>query len=70
VEVNSKLFPDRESVVSDIPAGYGKIANFFLQCRNKEGDGWTSVPAPTLGYSDYDVSLESDRGSLVYRCKK
>ncbi len=28
------------------------------------GDGWS------LGYSDYDVFLENDEGSRVYRCKK
>ncbi len=27
-----KLFPRRESLVSDIPAGDGKTANLFLQC--------------------------------------
>ncbi len=27
-----KLFPARESLVSDIPAGDEKIANLFLQC--------------------------------------
>jgi hypothetical protein len=27
-----KLFPARESLVGDIPAGDGKIANLFLQC--------------------------------------
>ncbi len=27
-----ELFPARESLVSDIPAGDGKIANLFLQC--------------------------------------
>jgi hypothetical protein len=32
-----KLFPDRESLVSDIPAGDGKIANHFLQCRARDG---------------------------------
>jgi hypothetical protein len=26
------LFPARESLVSDIPAGDGKIENLFLQC--------------------------------------
>ncbi len=26
------LFPARESLVSDIPAGDGKIVNLFLQC--------------------------------------
>jgi hypothetical protein len=28
-----KLFPARESLVSDIPAGDGKNDNLFLQCR-------------------------------------
>ncbi len=28
----TKLFPARESLVSDIPAGDGKIVNLFLQC--------------------------------------
>jgi len=27
-----KLFPARESLVSDIPAGYGKLLNIYLQC--------------------------------------
>ncbi len=26
-----KLFPSRKSLVSDIPAGGGNVANFFLQ---------------------------------------
>ncbi len=25
---------------------------------------------PTVGYSDYDVFLENNEGSRVYRCKK
>ncbi len=29
-----KLFPAREGLVSDIPAGDGKTANLFLQCRS------------------------------------
>jgi hypothetical protein len=29
---NNYLFPARESLVSDIPAGYRKTANFLLQC--------------------------------------
>jgi hypothetical protein len=28
-----KLFPARERLVSDIPAGEGEIVNLFLQCR-------------------------------------
>jgi len=31
----TSLFPARESLVSDIPAGDGKLAYLFLQC-NKE----------------------------------
>jgi hypothetical protein len=30
-----KIFPARENLISDIPAGDGKIANPFLQCGNK-----------------------------------
>jgi hypothetical protein len=30
-DVIYKLFPSRESLVSDIPAGDGKMANLFLQ---------------------------------------
>jgi len=33
-----KLFPARESSVSDIPAGDEKIANLFLQCIGRKGD--------------------------------
>jgi hypothetical protein len=32
-DVVYKLFPPRESLVSDIPAGDGKIVNLFLQCN-------------------------------------
>ncbi len=31
----TKLFPPRKSLISDIPAGDGKTANSFLQCRCK-----------------------------------
>ncbi len=34
-DVIYKLFPSRESLVSDIPAGDGKMANLFLQCTVK-----------------------------------
>ncbi len=33
---NIKLFPSRESLVSDIPSGDGKTANLFLQCISHE----------------------------------
>ncbi len=29
---NYSVFPPRESLVSDIPAGDGNVANLFLQC--------------------------------------
>jgi hypothetical protein len=32
-----KLFPARESLVSDIPAGDGKIANFFYSAGTRYG---------------------------------
>jgi hypothetical protein len=34
-----KLFPARESLVSDIPVEDGKIANPFLQCRTDVREG-------------------------------
>jgi hypothetical protein len=34
-----KLFPARESLASDIPAGDRKTANLFLQCRGKKRRG-------------------------------
>jgi hypothetical protein len=30
-----KFFPPRESLVSDIPAGDGNVANLFLRCREE-----------------------------------
>jgi hypothetical protein len=44
-----KLFPAMDSLVSDIPAGDGKIVNLFLQCRN----------CSTLSCSTYIYSLIS-----------
>jgi hypothetical protein len=35
-DVIYKLFPPRESLASDIPAGDGKIVNHFLQCVSGE----------------------------------
>ncbi len=32
---NNLMIPGRENLVCDIPAGDGKIANFFLQCRSR-----------------------------------
>ncbi len=30
---NNLIFPPRENLVNDIPAGVGNYANLFLQCR-------------------------------------
>jgi hypothetical protein len=46
-----KLFPARESLIIDIPAGGGKIANFFLQCR---------VVSQTLYSSALSVNRRND----------
>ncbi len=32
----TSLFPPRESLVSDIPAGDGNIGKLFLQCRGDQ----------------------------------
>ncbi len=52
-------FPAGESLVSDIPAGDGKIVNLFLQCRSKFTAGQTAAecaeghpsPGPTIAYT-------------------
>jgi hypothetical protein len=41
---------------------------FLSSCRRDEGGEFAWAWA--LGYSDYDVFLENDEGSRVYRCKK
>jgi hypothetical protein len=35
-DVITELFLPRGSLVSDIPAGGGKLVNLFLRCRGKE----------------------------------
>jgi hypothetical protein len=37
-DVIYKLFPTRESLVSDIPAGDGNVEKLFLQCRAAQID--------------------------------
>ncbi len=47
------------------PLGAGDCAVFSpAHSPAPEGVGWG------VGYSDYDVFLENDEGSRVYRCKK
>jgi hypothetical protein len=46
------IFPPRESLVSDIPAGDGKMANLFLQCRQfgyGRKNSQTTVPLTIRG---------------------
>jgi hypothetical protein len=42
-----KLFPARDGLLSDIPAGDGKTANLFLQCRSSPGSYLTAAGALT-----------------------
>jgi hypothetical protein len=41
-----KLFPARESLLSDIPAGDGKAANLFLQCSHITSKKYFCVSHP------------------------
>ena len=36
MSLTTSLFPPRESLVSDIPAGDGNVANLFLQCTHSK----------------------------------
>jgi hypothetical protein len=46
-----KLFPPRESLVSDIPAGDGNIEKLFLRCReNKELESAKKEDTPSEGH--------------------
>jgi hypothetical protein len=40
-DVITELFLPRGSLVSDIPAGDGKLVNLFLRC-GYQGEGWLS----------------------------
>jgi hypothetical protein len=42
-DVIYKLFPPRESLVSDIPAGEGKIVKLFLRCVKKLKKGYCGL---------------------------
>jgi hypothetical protein len=46
-------FPARESLVSDIPAGDGKIANLFLQCK---------------GFQEFEYRVAEENLTLPERC--
>ncbi len=37
---NNLIIPSQDSLVSDIPAGDGKIVNLFLQCTSTHGTVW------------------------------
>jgi hypothetical protein len=55
------IFPARESLVSDIPAGDGEIVKLFLQCKGtpdpalletgQVGGPWICPPPPSLFFS-------------------
>jgi hypothetical protein len=46
------------------------MLGFFSSRPNWDPHPLTRRRVCPLGYSDYDVYLENDRGSWVYRCKK
>ncbi len=43
-DVITELFLPRGSLVSDIPAGDGKLVNLFLRCRNQVCIGLSYLP--------------------------
>jgi hypothetical protein len=60
----NNLFPSRESLVSDIPAGDEKIANLFLQCALTQPAPASSQPCdvihiipPEMPASSYKIQL-------------
>jgi hypothetical protein len=70
-----KLFPARESLVSDIPAGDGKNDNLFLpvlcQTPFKIGSAMTAVPYPPLNFVPelvhmFDCDMCSVTGNFIY----
>jgi hypothetical protein len=44
-DVITELFLPRGSLVSDIPAGDGKLVNLFLRCIEGLGDDWQASPS-------------------------
>ncbi len=51
-----KVFSARESLVSDIPAGDGKIVNLFLHCR--------------ILFQHFEETLEIVHSGLVSACRR
>jgi hypothetical protein len=66
--MEQQLFPARESLVSDIPAGDGKIINLFLQCifwsiyggGVRRFDGWFSKVGWGMGWEVQRLSQSED----------
>ncbi len=57
------VFKEKHGVCTMEPyAGVGSMQTHLMLTR-------THVPW-TIGYSDHDVFLASDMGSMIYRCKK
>ncbi len=49
-----KSFPSRESMVSDIPAGVGKIVNPFLKCNERGG----RAPPTLTAWANFTLMME------------
>ncbi len=54
-DVIYKLFPPRESSVSDIPAGEGNIKKLFLRCSTLGGEANVSGQTVVLGAVRFHV---------------
>ncbi len=61
--VPSQVFPARESLVSDIPAGDGEIVKLFLQCTHAGSPSKRSpVPIRHMNTQDLDnISFQQQR---------
>jgi hypothetical protein len=57
------LFPPKESLISDIPAGDGKMANPFLQCRNFLFSG--HEPIYFIENKEKTLRASYDRGTQI-----
>ncbi len=60
-----KLFPQRETLVSDIPAGDGKTANLFYSVDRLTANGWF---APILGSIPASSDTVESEGRQMKQC--
>jgi hypothetical protein len=64
-DVIYKLFPPRESLESDIPAGDGNIEKLFLQCILHSTPAYSEVYSMLLVfYTEIDLSVGKERNLM------